>query len=426
MRDDGNRTAGGDRQAGVGAGFVTLYAVAQIGAFIAFLPLLEILLPHRAVAIDQLHGTALLSRVSLVGALVASLANILAGALSDRTHSARGRRRPWLLGGLAATLGSYCLIWAADTPGRLLAAVIVFQIAFNAMFAPLGAVLADDVPEGQRGFLSSLLGLGYPIGGMVGIGAVGAWRMGDAKRYQIVAALVLLCVLPFAWSLRGRGDAPPGHTPIADHPQSTAHRPATGFMLVWISRLLVMTAIGILQGYLLMFLGGRDTSFLPPSLRPEAAIAQMTTIATVCNVACGLLCGVVSDRVGRRSVFAAGGAMLLAAGMGCLALLHGWAALRAAAMLYGAGIGIFTTIDLALMIQVLPTTQRAGQFLGIMNLCNTVAQIAAPLIALLVLGGSAPRFRALFLLAGFTSVLGAACLGASRTMSQCLTGRQAK
>ena len=48
------------------------YTVAQIGAFIAFLPLLQVLLPVRAAAIDPLHGTALLSHVALVGALVAS------------------------------------------------------------------------------------------------------------------------------------------------------------------------------------------------------------------------------------------------------------------------------------------------------------------------------------------------------------------
>ncbi len=394
----------------VSRSFIILYMIAQVGAFVAFVPLLQVLLPLRAASIDPLHGTVLLSRVALVGAIVASLSNIVFGVLSDRTRSARGRRRPWLLGGLAATLASYILVWSAATPGRLLVAIIVFQIVFNAMFAPLGAVLADSVPERQHGLMSALLGLGYPLGSVVGLAAIGAWRMEDTARYAVVAALVLLCVLPFAWRLRGGNDAQPSRMPVAAIPQSDAGMPAKDFVLVWISRLSVMTAICIIQGYLLTFLHARSVSHLPASLRPEAAIAQMTAIATACNVGCGLLCGGLSDRLGHRKLFVAAGGVLLAAGMACLALAPGWIGLRVAAILYGTGTGLYSTIDLALMIQILPSTRRAGQFLGIMNLSNTVAQIAAPLLALQALAGAMPNFRALFLLAGGASLIGAACI----------------
>ena len=411
MQNNSDESAGIHNTRPVSRRFVALYTLAQIGAFVAFLPLLQILLPLRAVAIDPLHGTALLSQISLVGAAVASLSNILVGAMSDRTRSKRGRRRPWLLGGLAATLGSYVLIERADTPGHLLLAMIAFQLAFNGMFSPLGAVLADEIPERQRGLMSALLGLGNPIGSVVGLWAVGAWRMGDATRYEVVASIVLFCVLPFAWWLRGGRSTLPGRLPAADARQSLKALFRNDLVLVWISRLLVVTTIAIIQSYLLLFLRSRNLSLLHFLGRPEAAIAQMTVIATTCNVGCGLACGILSDRVGRRTLFAAVGAVLLAVGMGCLALTSNWAGLQWAAVFYGSGIGMFSTIDLALIIQILPSVHQAGEVLGIMNLCNTVAQVVAPSLALLVLESASPNFRPLFGLAGVVSLLGAACLG---------------
>ena len=46
-----------------------------------------------------------LSQVAFYGAIVASIANLLAGAISDRTTSRFGRRRPWMVvGALGASL----------------------------------------------------------------------------------------------------------------------------------------------------------------------------------------------------------------------------------------------------------------------------------------------------------------------------------
>jgi MFS family permease len=432
----------GGKVAPVGRGFMALYAIAQIGAFIAFLPLLQILLPLRAAAIDPPNTTQLLSHIGLAGAVVASLANLAFGTLSDRTHAARGRRRPWILGGLAATLASYALVWHAATPGALLLGIIAFQLAFNAMFAALGAVLADNVPEQQRGLMSALLGLGYPLGSLAGLAAVGAWPMQDGAGYAAVGVLVTLCVLPFAWRLRAASPAEGGIDPNPDKPgphkqghdkrgpgiagrhaaapapfiaapQAGAPRGVfaqlgVDFLLVWASRMFIVTTLGIVQGYMLLYLRTRGAA--PLQARPEAVMAEMTAIATVCNIGCAVLSGVLSDRLGHRKPFVVAGGVMLAAGMVCAALVPGWAGLRAAAVLYGGGNGLYSTVDLALMVQILPSIRRAGQYLGIMNLANTVAQVAAPLLALQVLVGAAPDYRALFLMAAAASLLGAACI----------------
>lgn len=131
----------------VGPGFVAVLTLAYIGAFIAFVPLLSLIVPLQAQALAPGDKIGLLSLVSLWGALTASVANLAAGWASDRTRGRFGRRRPWILAGLAGVILAYGLIAAAPSPLALLAGVMTFQFAFNLMFAPLTAILADVVPE---------------------------------------------------------------------------------------------------------------------------------------------------------------------------------------------------------------------------------------------------------------------------------------
>ena len=406
---------GGAGPAPVSPGFMALYTVAQVGAFICFVPLLQILLPLRAASVDHAHAATLLSIVALSGAIAASLSNIIFGALSDRTRSARGRRRPWLFAGLAATLASYALIWSASTPWRLFAGVIVFQSAFNALFSPLTAVLADDVPNRQKGLLSALLGLGYPLGSLAGAMAVGAFVMPDGARYAVLATLVALCILPFTWQLRGAAvpTGIPVHSKIK-HPRLPGMH-APDFARAWIGRLLVITAVSTIQGYMLFFLQSRAAALGAFPTRPEAAFAQLAAIVTVCNIACGLLSGWLSDRTGRRTPLVVTGGTCVAAGIACIALAPSWHTIQAATVLYGCGAGVFSAVDLALMLQLLPSLQHAGRDLGIVNLSNTLPQIIAPLLALHVLHGAAPDYPQLFLLAAAAAMLGALCVCGIKT-----------
>jgi MFS family permease len=394
----------------VGSGFIALFTVAQVGAFISFVPLLQMLVPLQAVAIDPARGALVLSRVMLWGAVAASVANIMFGALSDRTHTLRGRRRPWLFGGLAGILCTYALIWRADTPASLLFGVVAFQIAFNAMFAPLGAVLADDVPDRQRGVMSALLGLGYPLGNLVGAVTVGVLVTDRSARFVVLGVLVTASIAPFAWRL-GASAMPHRHTPIVRRAAlPTGPGRAGDFALALAGRFLVVTAFNLVQGYMLVYLQrlSQRTNIVPG--RPEAALAQLAAIATACNISCALVGGWLSDRVGRRRPFVFAGGACMAGGIACIALAHSWAGLQSATILYGGGAGLYYAVDMALIVQVLPSLQSAGRNLGIVNLSNTVPQVIAPLLALHMLGGSAPDYFAMFLFGALAALLGAVCV----------------
>jgi MFS family permease len=394
----------------VGSGFITLFTMAQVGAFVSFVPLLQLLVPLQAMAMDPAHGALVLSNVALWGAVAASIANIVFGALSDRTHTTRGRRRPWVFGGLAASLCTYAMIWRAGTPGALLFGVVAFQIAFNAMFAPLGAVLADDVPDGQRGVVSALLGLGYPLGNLIGAVTVGVLVTDPAARFVALGVLVTVAIAPFAWRL-GASAAPPGHTPLVQHaalPAGPGQR--RDFALALAGRFLVVTAFNLMQGYMLVYLQRLADRTNIISGRPEAALAQLAAIATACNISCALVGGWLSDRVGRRKPFVFAGGACMAGGIACIALAHSWAGLQSATVLYGGGAGLYYAVDMALIVQVLPSLQSAGRNLGIVNLSNTVPQVIAPLLALHMLGGGVPDYFTMFLFGALAALLGAICV----------------
>jgi len=88
-----------------GWGFISIYAAAYGGTWLALLTPIMITLALRTRQLDPTGSEYGLSLVLAVGALFALIANPLIGWLSDRTTSAWGMRRPWLIGGALGAVG---------------------------------------------------------------------------------------------------------------------------------------------------------------------------------------------------------------------------------------------------------------------------------------------------------------------------------
>ena len=85
----------------VGWGFISLFTLAFIGTNLVFLAPLLVTLPLKVnslVGIEQAPNS--LALVAGVGALLSIFGNPFFGKMSDRTTSALGMRRPWLIIGL--------------------------------------------------------------------------------------------------------------------------------------------------------------------------------------------------------------------------------------------------------------------------------------------------------------------------------------
>ena len=390
--------------------FIAGYTLAQIGAYISFVPLFQVLLPLKAAGIDPNHKTVLLSQVGLWGALVAALANLAAGAISDRTTLRFGRRRPWLLAGAAATLAAYGLIYRAGDAASLLVGVIAFQLGFNFLFAALLAVMADRVPDPQKGLVSAMFSLGYPLGTLVGTSVVGGLIFDQGARFVAIGLVLVVTLVPFALAYKDRPAEPRRETrTLIGRMASFSIGPLRDrdFALAWSGRFFVILAFAVAQGYSLYFLQdvlGYGRLF--PGRTPEQGLALLTAVSALANIGMSLLGGLFSDRIGRRKLFVAAGGLIIALGIAAFALAPTWPIALAAYGLYGCGAGCFYAVDMALITQVLPSPEDAGKDLGLINLSNALPQVAAPLLAVWLAHSEGADLRALFLIAAVSAALG--------------------
>ncbi len=94
------------------------------------------------------------------------------------------------------------------------------------------------------------------------------------------------------------------------------------------------------------------------------------------------LSGWASDRLGRRKVFVGGSTALFAVGLVVLAHADTVTGFYVAEVVMGFAYGIYSAIDTALVVDVLPNADRPGKDLGVINIANALPQSLAPAISL--------------------------------------------
>ncbi len=386
----------------VGPGFIAILTLAYVGAFIAFVPLLSLLVPLQAQALAPADKIGLLSFATLLGAIVASVTNLAVGWASDRTRHSLGRRRPWIFGGLIGVMVAYGLIATAPGPAMLVAGIVVFQLAFNALFAPLTAVLADRVPDSQKGRVAAFLGLGAPLGAASGIVITQPILADTTMRMGLLGLLVTACLLPFLLTYR---DAPHRHSAERRTKMRLPLSPDFGF--AWLSRFCLQIAASVVNAYMLFYLAdhARYAEQFPGST-VESGLARLITLSTLLILISGFLGGLASDRLNQRKMFILLAAGLMAFGLIVFAVWPAWPGPLIGYGLYGIGFGLYTTVDAALVAQVLPSRQNTARDLGIMNLTNTLPAVLAPVVALAALGPERQAWPLLMMTAAGLAVLG--------------------
>src|SRR6516162_10749265 len=154
----------------VGGRWIALIALANLGLYLAYLGPIAVLLPNQVQAIaGPAHKVAVLGWVTGIGAAVAMVANPVAGALSDRTASRFGRRRPWIVCGALAGAAALAFLAGQHAIAGLIAGWCLAQAGLNAMQASVTAGVPDHVPVGQRGVVSGWIGLPQTLGVLLAV-----------------------------------------------------------------------------------------------------------------------------------------------------------------------------------------------------------------------------------------------------------------
>ncbi|MEC3976438.1 MFS transporter [Amycolatopsis sp. H20-H5] len=382
--------------------WIAALSAAVLGMSLAVLPTIQVLLPLQVEEIDPAGKVTSLAWITLLAAVVSMAVCPIAGALSDRTTSRFGRRRPWVLGSgvvcavaLVAQSGQHSLAGVAVT-------WMIVQAGTNSLYAALTASVPDLVPVPQRGTVSAFVGLPTPLALILGSFLLSSLVTGRFAGYCLLAGLLLALIVPFVLNAADS----PRRTPPARTPLRFTHDLGWAFG----SRLGIQLANALGTLYLLYYL--RDIVHHPD---PAKAVFLLIAVYTAGIVLTSVVAGRWSDRSGRRKPFVVASAAVVAAAMVVLSVAHTFSWALVAAGLMGVGYGVYLAVDNALITQVLPAAGSRARDLGVINLANTAPQALAAAIAGLViseLGGYSP----LYLLAAACALGGAVAIGPVRAV----------
>ncbi|MFJ9414151.1 MFS transporter [Streptomyces sp. NPDC101227] len=390
----------------VGRGWTASLSLANGAIWVGWYGPIQILLALQAAELAP-PGTSkesVLAWVTGLGAAVSLLSNPLFGALSDRTTSRYGRRTPWILAGVLGGAAALVLLAGARTVFAMAVGWCLVQLTLNAAFAAITAAVPDRVPHLQRGAVGGWLGAAQILGVVVGTG-LATVTGGITAGYLACAAFTVLATLPYP--LLHRDPV----LPRAARPPLTRRAFLAGFWLAprrhpdlgwaWLTRFLINLGNALALLYLLYYL--RDALHHPD---PDGGVLILTALNGVTLLATVVVGGIWSDRVGRRQPFVLWAGVIMAAATLLLGTWQTWTGALCAAALLGIGFGVFTSVDLALMTDVLPAAAHRGKDLGIINIANSLPQVAAPALAAPIvnhLGG----YRVLYAVAAAIGLVGA-------------------
>ena len=286
-------------------GFVALYALGYVGAYVALVTPVASTLALKVADLDPEGKAASLGLISAVGALFAMVANPLAGALSDRSTSPFGRRRPFIVGGAGVGLVGLAIVGFAPSIPVVLLGWVIAQLAFNLVLAALQALLPDQIAPEKRARVSAILGISQQVSPLVGIGiATGVLAAGAGfGAVFIVPGLVGAVLLGLlVWRL---DDVPLASAePFRLGEFLRGFRPTPGkardFGLAWFGRFFVILGFAMYTTYQVYFIIDRlGIAEEDVTVIQLVAVLIFSIVLTISAVVSGRL----SDKWGRRKIF---------------------------------------------------------------------------------------------------------------------------
>jgi len=330
------------------------------------------------------------------GGIIATVTEIVAGALSDRSVNRWGRRRPYVALGSALALAPLIWLGAAKSFWPFAAALLLVQLFTNLALGPFTALMPDTVHPREHGKASGFMGAARLIGDIGGMVLAGMMLSSEALKGASAAEVMafkdhrmfLLCAgmagfiavtsVYTCWALKER--------PLTRRPDASVWRVVRGsyefdrhahpdFFWLCVSR--AVTNIGFYMflpatfgfvKYTLKY-GDQAEGMTMKLLLPSVAAAVLSTIPS----------GWISDRVGRRGlVFVA--QFLMAAGAVGFTFAPSFGLALAAGIPAGLAYGVFTAVEWALACNLLPKDDVA-RYLGFWNATAVVPQIIALMLA---------------------------------------------
>ncbi|HET8568167.1 MAG TPA: MFS transporter [Candidatus Limnocylindria bacterium] len=288
----------------------------------------------------------------------AGIGQVVIGALSDRTRSRLGRRRPYIVFGVPLAVLALLALIPHPPLALVVVLLLVLTMAFAAGYGPYLAMLPDLVPEDRRSRVGGVLNLANMLGQLVVlVVAMQLWSANEPLVFWLVAAALVIGFAVTVLFVPERPLAaapPPVRIDLGAYVRGLfAHREVMKFLFAtlffWFGTAGVVPFI---------------TNFAMRELDATEAAAFQLFIVAVVGTALGTLpAGWLGDRVGKKPVMIGGLTVL-----GTAALVASQVRTVEAAMVAMAVIGLanaaVTTPLLPFLADLIPR-ERAGEFSGI-------------------------------------------------------------
>ena len=290
------------------------------------------------------HGALGISAVALgvllsVHRFIRLLVNQVVGVMCDRI----GRRHPFLMGTVLA-LVSTCGYWLADGFWPLLAARLVWGVAFSLLLVSGYSIVLDVTSPADRGRAVGWYQSLMAVGTMAALVASGV--LADVVGYRLTLA-IFTPVTALAWLIAylALGETRPESMAHVARPSLRESYRALDRRLVWPSYV-TFAAFFAGNGVLMSTLGGHLKAEAANGGTASLVVPLATTtgvllaVRKLASIVAGPLAGALSDRVADRRWIAAVGVIASVAGFAMLAAAPGIVAMTAAVVLTAIGEGI--------------------------------------------------------------------------------------
>jgi Na+/melibiose symporter-like transporter len=330
-----------------------------------------------------------LGLLTVTGLLLAIVTQPVAGALSDRSGSRWGRRRPFILIGAIATLAFLPGISLVGSLAALFAIYYLLQVSANSALGPYLAFFPDLVPEDRRGLASGVKGIVEIAGAGIAIWLIGHlmanYSPSEGGRWLwlslgILGAVFLGTMLATVFLVKespGSGGPKTSLVSILRKTFRIDTRANPDFIRFVLCRLFFVIPLTAFQAFGLYFF--RD--YLGVA-NPSAVMGNFTLLSSLCMLGVVYPVGRLSDRLGRRPIGLASG-LIGALGIGLLFFFHGYQFILTSAVLMGIGFGGLMSTNWALAVDLVPR-EEAGRYIGLTNLASAggsaLARLTGPMI----------------------------------------------
>lgn len=365
----------------------------------------NVLLPQLFSQIDPANKVWAVGLLATIATVTGAITNLGFGALSDITRTKAGKRKPYIIIGAVVMALLLVVIANISSIKAIIFIWIIGTAGENAIAAAMYPQISDRVAPKWRGTVSTFYGVGFTIA-QQGFALLAAQFLGDVKVgiYVMAGTSIVLSIIHVLLMNEKDNLSDPKIPLNKDTLKKYFFFPthdARDFYLALSGKFFMVVGTTIITTFELYIF----TDYIGQSTKSAAnSISIFSSIMLFIGVFFALVSGPLADKLNRVKM----PVVIATFALGIAALFPLFANAAWAMFVYAViaafGNGLYNSVDGALNMDVLPSSDTAGKDLGLINLANTLGQMLGAIVAAAVVGSFG--YRGIFVFAVIMEIIG--------------------